>query len=97
MRDKPSDEAFNRGCDDRWAGRPLDANPYKSHGEAENSDYSFWRYGWFDMEAHWAKWVRGRWEVRVLPKVMDGHSRLDHTLGSSRNGHVGLKDGGHDV
>lgn len=62
-----SHKAFNQGCDARFAGLPLDANPYST--ERAHAEYSFWRYGWYDIEEHWAKWVRERWPVRELVGV----------------------------
>ena len=58
---------FGKGADARLAGTPPSACP-RWAGERE---VEHWLMGWADADAHWGRFVRGRWAFRPLPKVRE--------------------------
>lgn len=61
--------AFNRGCDARLDGTPLEDNPYKSL----LAEHECWIRGWRDVHGHWEAFLpiyarRGLRPIRY-PKV----------------------------
>ncbi len=79
VRERNAARAFSLGCDARYHGLGLDANPFTGsrstlHRANPEGDtlYQRWRDGWLDCNKWWAVWVfdlRRPWPVRPLPVV----------------------------
>lgn len=59
--------AFNRGCDDRIAGRSVADCPYQDYQEAQH-----WTRGWNDVNKNWGVDASGRWCFMRLPLAYTG-------------------------
>ena len=57
--------AFNMGCDARFDGNRLSANPY----QIQHPNWFFWVGGWNDMDKFWGS--RAKWPIRALVDVKE--------------------------
>lgn len=55
---------FNEGCDARLSGVPLRECPYSNGWER------YWRDGWHDVDCCYGMFVRGRWLVKPLVRIL---------------------------